>query len=372
MIARMYSVSPRDRERFYLRLLLLHVRGSRSFDELRKYDDIQYDTFEAACRARGLLIDDTEWDRTLSDAATTASPRQMRELFVTILANCEPSDPCQLWDDYKEYMSEDFLFVHDLSVRLAEQYALKDINDSLLRNYRLAVSSFGLSLVADLPDITDSNNIDPYEELLTSEHAYEQMNSDQRLIFDTIMNEIREFGPNLSTDRPRVFFIDAPGGTGKTFVFNTIISAVLAQNHKVASCAWTGCAGNLIRLGRTVHNLFKLPVPILETSTCNVTPTSKQAEFIRSLSVILIDEASMIPLHALSAMDLMLRDVTGNNVPFGGKLLLFAGDFRQILPVVPRAQPAGILENCINRSPLWEHFTQFILTQIMRARPGEI
>ena len=130
-------------------------------------------------------------------------------------------------------------------------------------------------------------------------------------------------------------------------------------------------AGNLLRFGQTTHCLFKLPVPILETSTCNITPTSRQAEFIRSLSIIFIDEASMIPLHALSAIDIMLRDIMNNNVPFGGKLLLFAGDFRQTLPVVPRAQAAGILENCINRSELWAYFTQFQLTHNMRARPGE-
>lgn len=67
----------------------------------------------------------------------------------------------------------------------------------------------------------------------------------------------------------------------------------------------------------------------------------------------------------------MLRDITGCSVPFGGKLLLLAGDFRQTLPVVPRAQPAAILEQCINRSNLWHHVTRHELTKNMRARPGE-
>lgn len=354
-----------------MRLLLLHVRGPISFNDLKTYVDVSHDTFESACRARGLLIDDTEWTRTLNDAAMTASPRQMRELFVTILGNCQPSNPCELWEDFKSDLSEDFVHRHTLTARLAEQYALKEINDLILHNYGLSLTSFGFSLVENLPDIEVVNHADPYDELLLAEQAYDSLNSDQRLIFDTIVNEVREFGPNVCRDRPRVYFIDAPGGTGKTFVFNSIVSAVLSRNLNVASCAWTGIAGNLIRLGRTVHRLFKLPVPILETSTCNVTPPSKQADFIRSLSIILLDEASMIPGHALSAIDRMLRDITENDVPFGGKLLLFAGDFRQILPVVPRAHAAGILEQCINRSLLWSHFTQFRLSQNMRARPGE-
>ena len=172
-------------------------------------------------------------------------------------------------------------------------------------------------------------------------------------------------------ERPRSYFIDAPGGTGKTFVFNTLASKALSEGLKFASCAWTGIAGNLLRFGQTMHSLFKLPVPLLETSTCNIKPNSSQARFLRSLSVIFIDEASMIPKIALERIDMMLRDITECPVPFGGKLLLFAGDFRQTLPIVPRAEPAGILEQCINRSSLWTLITQFKLTTNMRVRSGE-
>jgi hypothetical protein len=45
IIARMYSVSPRDQERFFLRLLLLHVRGARSFEDLRTVDGTIYESF---------------------------------------------------------------------------------------------------------------------------------------------------------------------------------------------------------------------------------------------------------------------------------------------------------------------------------------
>ena len=157
-VSRIYAVSPRDRERFYLRLLLLHVPGQMSFIQLRTYEGVTYETFESACRARGLLIDDTEWDRTLSEAATTASPRQMREIFVTILGYCEPSNPVQLWDDYKNHMSEDFAFLHELNSAVAEQYALQEINNSLLHNFRISVSTFGLSLVSNLPNLSAENN----------------------------------------------------------------------------------------------------------------------------------------------------------------------------------------------------------------------
>ena len=154
-------------------------------------------------------------------------------------------------------------------------------------------------------------------------------------------------------------------------VYNTLISLLRSQGKKVASCAWTGIASILLRHGVTVHSLFKLPVPILETSTCNVSASSPYADFLRSLDVIMIDEASMIPNHALHAIDRLLRDITQNDTPFGGKLLLFGGDFRQVLPVVVRGTATQILEQCLKRSPLWKHFRIFKLTQNMRAHQEE-
>ena len=140
---------------------------------------------------------------------------------------------------------------------------------------------------------------------------------------------------------------------------------------QVAAAAWTGIAATLLHQGRTVHNLFKLPVPILDTSSCNITPSSKQAAMLRSLHLIIIDEASMVPIHALHAIDRVLQDITGVIVPFGGKVFLLGGDFRQVLPVIPKRPPTVIIENCLKRSPLWHKICKINLTQNMRARQDE-
>ena len=50
---------------------------------------------------------------------------------------------------------------------------------------------------------------------------------------------------------------------------------------------------------------------------------------------------------------------------------MLAGDFRQTLPVLPKSNIAGILENCIFRSPLWRHVTHLDLTQNVRADESE-
>jgi hypothetical protein len=43
--------------------------------------------------ALGLLLDDDEWHRLLTETATHAQPATLRALFVTVLLECQPADP---------------------------------------------------------------------------------------------------------------------------------------------------------------------------------------------------------------------------------------------------------------------------------------
>ena len=55
-------------------------------------------------------------------------------------------------------------------------------------------------------------------------------------------------------------------------------------------------------------------------------------------------------------------------MPFGGKVVVFGGDFRQVLPVVPRGTRAQITDATMQRSYLWERIRQIRLTRNMRAQ----
>ncbi len=111
-IGRIYSSHPGDGERFYLRLLLNHVRGATSFIDLRTYKNITYPTFKEACVAHELLKDDQEWDVCLTEAATLQTGKQLRQLFATILYHCEPINVMELWTKHKQNLTEDILFVY--------------------------------------------------------------------------------------------------------------------------------------------------------------------------------------------------------------------------------------------------------------------
>jgi hypothetical protein len=52
--------------------------------------------------------------------------------------------------------------------------------------------------------------------------------------------------------------------------------------------------------------------------------------------------------------------------PFGGKVVVFGGDFRQCPPVVSRGSRAAIVSTALSRSVLWRQVCVLILTENMR------
>lgn len=109
-LGRMYFVSPKDSERYYLRMLLLHCRSPYSYADLKTIEGVQYETFKEAACALGLVADDREHDKTLQEAIERYSPSQIRHLFANLLIFCNLSNPQVLWDKYKESMAEDISF----------------------------------------------------------------------------------------------------------------------------------------------------------------------------------------------------------------------------------------------------------------------
>lgn len=105
----MYFAGPGQGERYYLRMLLMHVRGPKSFEDVRTVDGQLCATFQEAARRRGLLEDDTEVDTALTEAALFQSPLLLRQLFVSILCFQPPADARALWQRHELDLCEDFL-----------------------------------------------------------------------------------------------------------------------------------------------------------------------------------------------------------------------------------------------------------------------
>jgi ATP-dependent DNA helicase PIF1 len=155
-----------------------------------------------------------------------------------------------------------------------------------------------------------------------------QLNTSQREAFDQIMLSIN--APSTNLIQPRTFFLDGPGGTGKTFLYNTLINVLQGQGKKVISVASTGIAATLLTNGATYHSKFQIYPPITETTTSRIEEHEYGAQLIRDASLIICDEATMMSRYALKAIERILRKVMRNNSPYGRKIFSTGRGFSSV------------------------------------------
>ena len=128
------------------------------------------------------------------------------------------------------------------------------------------------------------------------------------------------------------YFITGKSGAGKT----TLIKA-LAELPNVVFCAPTGSAARLIG-GFTVHRMFQIPpYPIVDVKMLPPLGRLKR-KLLKQVQTVVIDEISMLRGDVLRAVDYRLRQCAKSfedaQQPFGGKNMVFVGDFFQLPPVV--------------------------------------
>nr|XP_009784814.1 PREDICTED: ATP-dependent DNA helicase PIF1-like [Nicotiana sylvestris] len=72
--------------------------------------------------------------------------------------------------------------------------------------------------------------------------------------------------------------------------------------------------------------------------------------------------------QTIETVDRSFRDIMDINEPFGGKVMVFGGDFRQVLPVVPKSTRAETINTRLVKSYLWNKMKKIQLIRNMRAR----
>ncbi|CAH2017522.1 unnamed protein product, partial [Acanthoscelides obtectus] len=221
---------------------------------------------------------------------------------------------------------------------------------------------------------------EPVEHLIEDEYNYDQadeqqianrniplLNQEQRLIFNDILLALNE---NERVPH-RLFFINGIGGAGKTFLLNTLLAYLLGNNHRYIAMCYTGIAASLLKNGQTIHSSFMLPVPFLENSTSRIRNQSTIADNIRYSKIIVIDEISMVHKSIFNEIDRKTREIMNNDIPFGGKIIIILGDFRQCAPIVPLAGKNETISASVKCSQLWQYFVQYDLVTNVRALPQE-
>ncbi|XP_019242702.1 PREDICTED: uncharacterized protein LOC109222857, partial [Nicotiana attenuata] len=70
----------------------------------------------------------------------------------------------------------------------------------------------------------------------------------------------------------------------------------------------------------------------------------------------------------IETFDLLLKDLLNTNVLFGGKVVVFSGDFRQTLPVVRNGKREDFIHESLLYSDIWPRLEKLQLSENMRAK----
>jgi energy-coupling factor transporter ATP-binding protein EcfA2 len=129
------------------------------------------------------------------------------------------------------------------------------------------------------------------------------------------------------------FFLTGRAGSGKTTFLNNVQKIV--KEKQFLTLAPTGVAA-ILAGGDTIHSFFGLPMQVCTPGTLGKMNQAKILTLLHA-DTIIIDEVSMARCDLIDAIDYTMRYYLRNNIPFGGKQMVFVGDMFQLPPVVKPA-----------------------------------
>ncbi|UYV61741.1 hypothetical protein LAZ67_1006243 [Cordylochernes scorpioides] len=327
-IGRVYAVHVSNFECFCLRMLLHNIKGPTSFAYLKIVNGSQYEIFRETCAALGLMENDNHWVVTMDEAVLCQAPTRVRQLFAILISTCTISNLQQLWITYRDEMASDILHRYQLLDSSIIRYNDLIYNETLC-NIEDRVASICGKKLQELGLGAPRRNVVTNSDILR-ELAYDtaelednvasmlpKLLPEQRRVFDAVLAKI-----NLS--QPIIIFLDASGGTGKTFLLNLLLAMVRKEQNIAIAVASSGIAATLLAGGTTAHSVLKLPLTFAEgeTAVCNIRKNSDKASLLRSCKLLVWDECTMAHKIALEALDRTLQDIRDDPQPMGGLVVL--------------------------------------------------
>jgi hypothetical protein len=252
---------------------------------------------------------------------------------------CESTNIRFLWDKHFVSLSEDYChtIVND---KVVQHMVLRDIND-MIGAMGKDIQTYGLPDLDEQDDETGYYNREVREQYAFGVHeedlrSVKNLNSEQLSGFEEIIDHVRN-------KKGRVFFVDGPGGTGKTYLYKALIATVHSEGLLAVATVASSIAASIMPGGHTAHSVFKIPIKLTDSSMCNFTKQSDIAD-LHKAALVIWDEVAMTKRQPVETLDRSLQDIMGCTQLFGGKVMLFGGDFRQVLPVVARGMRAQITD----------------------------
>ncbi|XP_074327954.1 uncharacterized protein LOC141665870 [Apium graveolens] len=332
----------------YLRMLLIQRKGCTSFDELMTVEGHFVESFKEACAAMGLLQNGSQWHEAMVENSHSSFAKQLREMFVNILAYCSISDPLFLWNAQWKCMSDDIILLKRKECRNGNlQLPDYDIQNFALAEIEKLLNDIGKSL-KDFPTMpyppevfrdNSGNGLIAEEtgyntEQMKRQHDenYIKLNREQKEVYEAVVESV-------NSNKGEQFFGYGSGGYGKTFVWQTLLRRLHSECKIVLPVSSSGIVAVLLDGGRTAHSRFHIPIIVDQCSIVGIKHGTDLAELLQNTSLIIWDEAPMQHRHGIESVDKCLRDIMApidpsrSSRPFGGITVVFGGDYRQTLPL---------------------------------------
>ncbi|XP_057451825.1 uncharacterized protein LOC130743602 [Lotus japonicus] len=359
-------------------------------DEIQQYYDCRYlSACEAAWRSFSFRIHD-HWP------PVQRLPFHMPNKQVVLYGNEEPIDRVVQRGQMSEtmftgWMVANMIYEHGRHLTYADYADLRTVDGVVRVSFQEACSALGLleddkEFIDGLIDCAELSgdevpqfeNVMLFNELrfdiddMSVKHNIHLMklNNGQRKVYDEVIDAVNKSDGGF-------YFVYGSGGTGKTFLWKTLSYRLRSERKIVLNVASSGIASLLLPGGRTAHSLFSIPLVLNEDSCCNIRLGSNKAKLLKHTSLIIWDEAPMVNRWAFEAVDRTLRDIMevgdvyGGGKPFGGKVVVLGGDFRQTLPIIQKASREEIVMATINSSRLWKFCKVLKLTENMRLHGND-
>ena len=153
-------------------------------------------------------------------------------------------------------------------------------------------------------------------------------------------NHEQQLAYELVANTNSSFFLTGRAGTGKTTFLHNVQKLVGKQFITLAP---TGVAA-ILAGGDTIHSFFGLPMEVCTPGTCGKMNEARILTLLHA-DTIIIDEVSMVRCDVMDAIDYTMRKALRNNMPFGGKQMIFVGDMFQLPPVVKQGPEKDLLKD---------------------------
>ena len=263
---------------------------------MRTVNGTIHDTYLSACQALNLLDNHQHWDNCINDACETSTSSQIRALFGIILTTCSHSATTESWEKYKSKMAEGVINRKRLetSDMTFYNYTLVIIEDLCLCMANKPLQDLGMPSPNRTAAVSTCLELDREQSYNTSgllsyvQNNISKLTSEQKDIYAKIIHCVDNYVG-------KIFFLDAPGGTGKTFVIKLILASIRSKNDIALVIASSGIAAMLLPGGRTAHPTLKLPLNLhsTETPTCNISKSSGMGKVLQQCKLNIWDECKM-------------------------------------------------------------------------------